>query len=208
MMPSPPDDNRGLAQNCYTTAYRVLPRYAFEDPGKLLGEFGRDADYAARLFYVMGCRLENAEPRAEDVRAVTGHSGSLDGRFDYHVVQYPPAPPVNLMHLAHLGDVDLMEAMRGFVLAPYFSAVVYAKLAGTVAHYFVLGQSPEGWTTLREITPEMNANLGPGCEPDLAAFLALLADRLRPSSTPSPPVAGVRLPRRGPRRKRWWQFWN
>ena len=79
------------AQACYTTAYRVLPHYAFQEPGKLLGQFGKDPEYAARFYYVMGCGLEERTPDAEEVRAVTGHSRPLNERFDYHVVQYPPS---------------------------------------------------------------------------------------------------------------------
>jgi hypothetical protein len=61
-------------------------------------------------------------------------------------------------------------------LAPYLSAVVTRP--GEPPRYFALGQSPDGFTTLRGVTPDMNANLGPGCEPELEPFLALLRERV------------------------------
>ena len=69
------------------------------------------------------------------------------------------------------------EAMKDFVLAPYFSAMLVENEGGQV-RYFILGQSPDGHTTLRGVTLNMNANLGRGCEPELKAFLDLLQDRV------------------------------
>lgn len=194
------------AQCCYTTAYFVLPNYAFTDPANLLSRFGRDPMFAARFFYVMACKSEGRDPTRDEVAAVTGHSGSLDGRQKYHIVQFPPFPPVNI---ANLPPEQAMAAIKEVVLAPYFAAVVYSADAA-VDHCFVLGQSPDGQTTLREVTREMNANLGSGCEPDLAAFIALLEHRLRPGADRPQPVAGVWLngPPPASGTKRWWQFWR
>lgn len=202
-MPADPDDCRERAQSCYTAAYFVLPKYVFEEPGRVLSDFAKDPNYAAKFFYVMACKVEGRDPPIDDARAVSGHSGSLNESFDYHVIQYPPFPPVDLTRLP---PDEMMEALQNVVLAPYFSAILYSK-GGGIAHYFVLGQSPDGRTTLREVTPQMNANLGPGCEPDLARFVALLSDRLRPGAAPLEPIAGVR---RAPpaARRRWWQFWK
>ena len=198
--------SRQRARCCYVTAYFVLPNYAFTDPAKLLSHFAQDPAYAARFFYVIACKSERRDPDRDEVAAVTGLSGSLDGRFKYHIVQFPPFPPVNI---AHLPPQQAMEAMKETVLAPYFAAIVYAD-DGAVAHLFVLGQSPDGRTTLREVSPEMNANLGRGCEPELAAFVATLTERLRPGADPPEPVAGVwrtSPPPEAPPR-RWWQFWK
>jgi hypothetical protein len=202
-MVAPASETHDRAQCCYTTAYRVLPGYAFERPEKLQSHFSRDPDYAAKFFYVIGCTMEDREPDAEEVRAIKGYSGPLNERLKYHLVEFPKFPPVNV---SHLPDAELFKAMQGVVLAPYFSAIVYAE-AAKVEHYFVLGQSPDGLTTFRTVTPEMNANLGRGCAPDRAAFVALLADRLRPGAGPLEPIAGVRL-KSAPPRKKWWQFWR
>jgi hypothetical protein len=195
----------GPAQACYTTAYFVLPQYAFNDPARLLAEFGKDPDYAARFFYVMACQAASRSPQREEVAAITGHTGRLNDEFNYSIVQFPAFPPVNLTDLP---PDKLMAAMERVVLAPYFAAVLTTS-EGAVAHYFVLGQSPNGGTTLREVTPKMNANLGPGCQPRLGDFIASLAGRLRPGATPSPPIAGIRLDERpAAPPKRWWQFWR
>lgn len=210
-MPDDAAEKPARAQDCYSAAYTVLPHYAFESPDKLLAQFAEDPDYAAKFFTLMGCRVNEREPDEELLRTVRGHSGTLDERFDYHAVQYPPFPPVNVTHLP--GD-QAVAAMARVVLAPVFSAIVYTK-GGTVANYFVLGQSPDGHTTFREVTPEVNANLGPGCDPDLSRFVELIRARLRAGAAAPEPVAGVHLSPPGifttsrePRRKRRWEFWK
>lgn len=94
----------------------------------------------------------------------------------------------------------MIDAMQGIVLAPYFSAMIRERTTGT-ARYYVLGQSLDGHTTFRTVTPEMNANLGPGCEPELDAFLELLRQ-----SGEAEPRAALVFPKPTP--KRWWQFWK
>jgi len=165
---------------------------------------GRCTD--ASLESNFSCR-EKRDPDQDEVAAVTGHSGTLDGALRYHVVQFPAFPTVDLSNLS-LDPAVLDRAAKRFVLAPYFSAIVYSD--GGIAHYFVLGQSPAAGTTLREVTPEMNANLGPGCEPEPEAFLSLLRDRLRAAPQGLRPVAGIMLkpPHQAPPAKRWWQFWK
>ena len=194
------------AQCCYTTAYFVLPQYAFKEPARLLSDFRKDPNYAARFFYVMACQSHGHRPTRDEVAAVTGHTGWVNDQFGYSIVQFPAFPPVDITRLP---EGELMAAMERVVLAPYFAAIVSSP-DGTVAHYFVLGQSPNGATTLREVTPEVNANLGPGCRPELGDFLGLLGERLWPGVTPPPPIAGVRLRPQAPEpsAKRWWQFWR
>jgi hypothetical protein len=66
-----PDPHSTLrARLCYATAYFLLPKYVAESPARLLEQFGRDPEYAARFFYVMACKLEEQEPVADDARAV------------------------------------------------------------------------------------------------------------------------------------------
>ena len=75
---------------------------------------------------------------------------------------------------------DLVSAAKKVVLAPHFSAIL--RDADGVTDYYVLGQAPiGGGTTLRHVSDGVNANLGPGPAPSLAAFLASLKERLRHS---------------------------
>jgi hypothetical protein len=74
-------------------------------------------------------------------------------------------------------DGGLPAGFGSHVLAPYFSAVIEDRNTRE-AQCFVLGQSPDALTTLRLVTPTMNANLGRGCEPELEAFLELHRQRL------------------------------
>ncbi len=202
-MPGRPETNNDRAALCYATAYLVLPRYVFEEPDRVLGEFAGRPDLAAKFFYVMACRIEGREPHPDDVRRVTARSGMLNDDRSYHVVEYPAFPPVDLTSLP---EAEMMDAVRNTVLAPYFSAIIYGERTG-IEHYLVLGQSPDGATTLREVTPQANANLGRGCAPTIDTFLGLLRATLSPGGRLPPAVAAVT---RGPPRprRRWWQFWR
>src|SRR5262249_20241878 len=146
-------------------------------PEKVVRELGAGR-LGAMFFYVLTCQADGKEPDPEAVAAFAAHTGTLDDRHDYYVIEYPSPPPVDL------SDVDpdrMFEEMSRIALAPSFSAMVQEKASGAV-RYFILGQSPDGDTTLRGVSPGMNANLGPGCEPELEAFLQLLRERVSPKS--------------------------
>jgi len=66
---------------------------------------------------------------------------------------------------------------RKFVLAPHFSAVV-RNPDNKSLDYYILGQAPLGGTTLRQVNEISNANLGPGCEPEIGEFIKLLTECL------------------------------
>ena len=85
----------------------------------------------------------------------------------------PTPPPVSI----DLSNEDILEALEGVVLAPYFSAILKGKTTDEVK-YFILGQSPDGYTTLRATDGGVNANLGRGSDPEPNAFLELLRHRL------------------------------
>ncbi|WAS92635.1 hypothetical protein [Nannocystis punicea] len=177
-MPAPPTTVRDRAQLCYTTAYFVLPRCIAADPAKLLRDLETQPRTTPAVMYLMACELEDSEPHEQDVAALTVQPAALGDRLRCQVLAYPHYPPV------------------GVVLPPYFSVLVHAEGEAEVLHYFILGQSPTGATTLRTVTPdEANVNLGPGPEPTADALLAVLRDRLAD--------VDAALPRR-----RWWQFWR
>jgi hypothetical protein len=162
------------AQNCYTMAYFVLPRYVFHQAATFIENLGRSPTLGAGFYYVMACQMNKIEPDVQLVRSFPVHIGDLDETNRYCIVEYPTPPAVDL---SELSLEEMFESGSNVVLAPYFSAIVLHKPSNT-ARYFVLGQSPDGFTTLRSVTPGMNANLGPGCEPKLQQFVALLRARI------------------------------
>jgi hypothetical protein len=157
------------AQIVYDTAYFVLPPRAHADIEELKSEFEESPDLAAIFYFTLAAKRRGVEPNTEDVRALRGHVGRLESGWDFIVVEYPRFPAVDLL----AGSDGSPPGGGSYVLAPYFSAVVHHRDAEEV-RYFVLGQSPDARTTLRAVSSRMNANLGPGCEPELEAFLDLL----------------------------------
>ena len=169
--PHRPEDMPSI---CYAMAYFVLPRYAFQETERIVTELTQNPEAAAAFYYILTCKMDEKEPRDELVRSFAVHTGVLNDDFNYTILGYPTKSSVNV---ADLPDDDILDALEGVVLAPYFSAILNNPDTGEVK-YFVLGQSPDGHTTLRAVTEGMNANLGRGCEPEISAFVALLRERI------------------------------
>jgi hypothetical protein len=158
-----------LEQLSYDVAYFVLPHYAYNDLDKLVDLSLNWPDAAGPFFYLMACRLREVEPDMETARRFSWHHGELDDAREYFALEYPPPPPVDLCDV----PMDQLTNWLGsFVLAPHFSAVIRERMSDAVS-YYVLGQAPMGGgTTLRKVEKDgNNYNLGPGPEPELAAFL-------------------------------------
>jgi hypothetical protein len=167
-----------LPQLCYDVAYFILPHYAHNDPAKVAELCLTTPTAAGPFFYTMACLGRKVEPVPEDGRRFRWHHGRLTEGHEYFALEYPTPPPVDL------SDVPLDQLVnRPVVLAPHFSVIV--RGAGGEGSYFVLGQAPMGGgTTLREVSPGINANLGPGPEPTLTAFLDAARERLAARGRP------------------------
>jgi hypothetical protein len=167
------EQNAG-AQIAYDMAYFALPRRAHADPEELRADFEDSPDLVALDYFRQAAKNRVAQPDEQDLRALRGHIVQLDTERDCLVIEYPKFPAVDL-----LTTPDALSPDAGpYVLAPYFSAVVIDRDTREV-RYFVLGQSPDARTTLREVSPQMNTNLGPGCKPELVALLELLRQRFK-----------------------------
>lgn len=172
MEPNPHDASE-TPRICYNMAYFVLPRFLFSEPDRVLEAFQAGPRVGAHIYYVITCESHEKVPREDVMSSLSVHAGILSATDRYYVVEYPPPPPVDL---AGLPEEEIMRVLGSVVLAPYFSAIVQDQ-ATRELRYFVLGQSTDGHTTLRRVTPELNANMGRGCEPELDSFVALLAER-------------------------------
>lgn len=164
------DENK-RAEVVYERAYFLLPRRAHGELEELKSEFDQSPELGAMSYFVRAAKSRGIVPNSDDVRAFRVHSGWLDSKRDYIVIEYPRFTVVDL-----LANVTRGLEPSNYVLAPYFSAIVEDR-GSCEADYFVLGQSPDARTTLRSVSPTINANLGPGCDPELEAFLKLLRKR-------------------------------
>lgn len=165
-----------LPQLCYDVAYFIMPHYAYHDVAKVADLCLNSPPAAGPFFYAMACQVRKIEPVIEDAKRLVWHHGELENGREYFVLEYPPPPPVDM------SDVPLEQLTKvKVVLSPHFSAIVRRADGGT--DYYILGQAPMGGgTTFRHVSADgVNANLGPGPEPTLAAFLGTLNERLRHS---------------------------
>jgi hypothetical protein len=166
-----------LPQLCYDVAYFVLPHYAYNELGKVTDLCIHTPVAAGPFFYLMACQMRNVEPVVNDAGLFHWHHGPLSEGCEYHLLEYPTPPPIDL---SDMSPDELLKAGSPPVLAPYFSAIVRNTTAGDVV-YYILGQAPiGGGTTLRSVLREgANCNLGPGPEPRLDVFLDALRERVR-----------------------------
>jgi hypothetical protein len=160
-------------QISYALAYFVLPQYAFNRLHKIEELYQNNPATAGPFFYAMACQLRKATPNRADAELFSWHVGELDDQNDFFVMIHPTPEPIDMNSLEE-------DYLKHHTLAPFFSGIFRNRASGNVS-YFVLGQNPLGdGTTLRSITldPMVNANLGPGPEPDIDSFLASVAFRL------------------------------
>lgn len=172
----------GFEQISYQAAYSLLPYHLFADPMSGNREFLNQAPRAAGIKHLVGvCLMANFEPDEPLMNRFAetqGHSGELCEGVQYRIIEYPKPDPIDLDmdELDKLPPEDIMKEMESVILAPYFSVVLLSG-DSQVAGYLILGQSPDGGTTLRRVEESVNANLGPGCEPRLEPLLTLLRAR-------------------------------
>src|SRR5689334_22146145 len=112
----PSYDDHETAQNCYTLAYFVLPDYVFGQTDRLLHSLSSSSTLGAGVYYVMACGAHGKEPRPELIRAFAVHSGSLDDRHSYWVIQYPTPPAIDA---SILEGPDPFARIGEMILAPY-----------------------------------------------------------------------------------------
>jgi hypothetical protein len=157
---------------CYLIAYFILPSYIAQAPDKLFEHLSKGNEGAVFL-YVVACQQAKRQPMKEEAFAFSLHEGDMETGQHYWIVQYPTPPPVNFSkpEFVPLGHPD-----RKVVLAPYFSAVLRNRNDNALS-YYILGQAPFGGTTLRSVSGSDNSNLGPGCEPEVGAFIRLVTER-------------------------------
>lgn len=145
---------------CYKMAYVVLPQELHQNFTATLDRIRSQPDTAGALFYTKACMSSGCMPKRQDLTGFRTHMGRLSPNQAYYIIEYPSPPPPRF-------DTGIP------VLAPHFSAAIVSETTGQPA-YFVLGQDPLGGTTLRTVNERINANMGPGGEPTLDAFLQLL----------------------------------
>ena len=152
----------------YGVAYFILPHYSFNDLDKVKELWGETPAAAGPFMYLMACKARGIEPNegvVHEFRASVREAGSLC----FYILAHPNPSPIDF---SDKDPIALMESGDSITLAPYYSCILDDAASNRTALY-ILGQSPiGGGTTLRSISANgMNANLGPGPEPDLDQFI-------------------------------------
>lgn len=174
-LPRPTPDQ--MARVSYRIAYHVLPAQAYKEFTAFLDAWRTIAPPIGFMLCEYGCSMWKVRPTPEFATAFKTHEGRLHSGCDYYVLQFPPAPSPAQMPHGNLIEIMTKSPEKMPVLAPHFAAIVEDRSSGRNA-YYVLGQSPSGGTTFRTVTADgANANLGPGPEPTMAAFVQHLAKR-------------------------------
>lgn len=149
---------------CYRLAYFVLPELLFSDAERTIGYFTNNDYPPGPYFYALATRVLEVEGNREDALSFQTHTIELADGVDCYILEYPKPPAV-----------DLTQGSP--VLAPFFSVII-RKQGSSEVPYYILGQNPMSGTTFRSLTPDgANANMGPGPEPDLDAFMEFLKQR-------------------------------
>src|SRR5579859_7693431 len=100
LMETAPMDTNERASLCYAMAYFALPSHVFQEPERVLRELSTNPDVTARLFYAQTCKAREKEPYPQDSQAFHVLAGVLDDRYDYHLIQYPVFPRLDLSNLS------------------------------------------------------------------------------------------------------------
>ena len=170
------DSDVPLAQLCYDIAYRWLTVCAFQEFDEVRDVSETSPETVGELFYSMACDKRGVEPDAEAAAKFRWHHGRSEMGREYFVLEYPTPRPVDYTGMT---PERLEREYSKHILAPHFSAILLED-GDPAVKYFVLGQAPlGGGTTLRRVTPDgANSNLGPGPQPELAAFLTAIEAHL------------------------------
>lgn len=166
-----------FARICYRIAYHTLPGMALNDSDDFK-KYWDAPDQIGRIFCQVECKQDGFVPTEEQMASLKFLDASVGG-LECHVIGYPKPPPPDLSILEEPERYreKIKQGGKPPVLGPHFSAIV--SLPETPKRRcFILGQSPDDGTTLREVSFKdggiRNANLGPGCPPEITQFLGLL----------------------------------
>lgn len=173
-----------LEQLSYDIAYKLFPAYAFEQPKALLDAIESSPDSTHALLYFIICKAHEIEPDHADAERYRWHKISGEPSGIRLILEYPKPAPIDLSDQSF---EDIKNSMGKWVLAPHFSALIVDEPDAKPA-YYVLGQSSMGGgTTLRRVDADgANLNLGPGPQPELAAFLAAVDSHLAQTANKEP----------------------
>lgn len=141
----------------YAVAYFLLPQLIFQDWEDFSAKLTSEREQVGPLLYFIASKQSGREPDPSTAKQFATQQHVLEDGVTCYLFLFPP-PRVQRVY-------------------PYLAALLHHTTTNE-REYFVLGQSPfAGGTTLRQVTPGMNTNLGSGPEPTPEAFLAALEQR-------------------------------
>lgn len=177
------NDRPKLEQLAYGAAYSLLPHYLYADEAGGTRTLFIESPRVAGIKLLVGASMLNeCEPNEQMMKRFSetkGHSGRLSPEVQYRIVEYPKPDPVDVDEFERLQSLppeQLFQRLTSVILAPYFSILLLDDDL-VVLEYLVLGQSPDGATTLRLVEQDRHSNLGPGCKPEFDALIEFLNER-------------------------------
>lgn len=177
------NDRPKLETLTYGAAYSLLPHYLYADEVGGTRSLLMESPRVAGIKLLVGASMLNeSEPNEQMMKRFSetkGHSGRLSPGTQYRIVEYPQPAPVDVEDFEQLQSLppeQLLQRLASVILAPYFSILLLDDDL-VVLEYLVLGQSPDGATTLRLVEQDRHSNLGPGCKPEFDALIEFLTKR-------------------------------
>lgn len=155
-----PHSAEDFALISYTIAYRSLPRLLARPVVAGFEKWLEDPDAVRDSLYRVGCIMAQRTMQVGQSQRILAHVGVLGARHEYFIFEYPKPP-------------GYAPEMGNRLLAPYFSAVIRDTGDGK-CEYYVLGQSPDGGTTIRSVQEDEHTLVGGGVEPTLECWIAHL----------------------------------
>jgi hypothetical protein len=171
-----------LARLSYNLTYRVLPKLVHSRWSEFLDLWNGSIPFPYYLA-IKGASDQVMRLSGEQLQEFKYYQGELKAGLIYYLIEFPTPPPQTGERsldavAAQLAQGKKLSRESVPVLGPFFAVACYNTNTHEV-HFYILGQSPGGGTTLRiALQDGAHANCGPGPEPSPNSFLQAVADRL------------------------------
>jgi hypothetical protein len=171
-----------LARLSYNLTYKVLPKLVHSRWSEFMDLWNGSIPFPY-YFAIKGASDQLKRLSSEQLQEFKYYQGDLKADLKYYLIEFPAPPPQTGEPTLEKVAVQLAQGKKLSpesvpVLGPYFAVACHNAQTSEV-HFYILGQSPSGGTTLRiALEGGAHANCGPGPEPAPNTFLQAVADRL------------------------------
>jgi hypothetical protein len=171
MATSTPALSPGVFLLSYTFCYRGFPRILLASPAQVISALQTEGFMALQKYIA-----SFLEAYVRATPAARPHiPKDFSSLFSVDVRQIDPALSIALISYPVPPERPVELQPGKIILAPYFTAIAFGPSTPAKFRCFVLGQSPNGGTTLRSVSGEnSHGNCGAGCRPELEEFVSLI----------------------------------